>query len=200
MYLYIIRHGETAWNKVKRLQGQTNIPLAEEGIRLAQITGEKLMDIPFTFAITSPLQRAVQTAECVLNGRNIPIITDERIQEISFGAWEGESMLESSVLTEEFREFFFHNPEQYVCPPEGESFSDVLLRTKDFYEELIHHEKYRKAHILIATHGAAGRCLLSHFYGDGDIWRGGVPKNCAVSIIQVENGKSTILAKDKVYY
>ena len=46
MRLYIIRHGETQWNKVKRLQGQTDIPLAEEGIRLAKETGEGMRDLP----------------------------------------------------------------------------------------------------------------------------------------------------------
>ena len=46
MILYVIRHGETAWNKVRRLQGQTDIPLAEEGIRLARETGIGMKDIP----------------------------------------------------------------------------------------------------------------------------------------------------------
>ena len=90
MILYVIRHGETAWNKVRRLQGQTDIPLAEEGIRLAKETGIGMKDILIDLVISSPLQRALQTAECITEGRNIPILTDERIQEISFGDWEGE--------------------------------------------------------------------------------------------------------------
>ena len=58
MKLYIIRHGETPWNAEGRLQGQTDIPLNENGIRLAKITGEALKDVPFDFAISSPLKRA----------------------------------------------------------------------------------------------------------------------------------------------
>ena len=61
MKLYIIRHGETPWNAEGRLQGQTDIPLNENGIRLAKITGEALKDVPFDFAISSPLKRARQT-------------------------------------------------------------------------------------------------------------------------------------------
>ena len=76
MILYVIRHGETAWNKVRRLQGQTDIPLAEEGIRLAKETGIGMKDIPIDLVISSPLQRALQTADCITEGRNIPILTD----------------------------------------------------------------------------------------------------------------------------
>ena len=46
MKLYIIRHGETSWNAEGRLQGQTDIPLNENGIRLAKITGEALKEVP----------------------------------------------------------------------------------------------------------------------------------------------------------
>ena len=89
MKLYIIRHGETPWNAEERLQGQTDIPLNENGIRLAKITGEALKDVPFDFAISSPLKRARQTAELVLAGRQIPVLEDARIEELSFGSWEG---------------------------------------------------------------------------------------------------------------
>ena len=58
MKLYIIRHGETSWNAEGRLQGQTDIPLNENGIRLAKITCEALKEVPFDLAISSPLKRA----------------------------------------------------------------------------------------------------------------------------------------------
>lgn len=94
MLLYIIRHGETSWNVMRKIQGATDIPLNENGIRLAKITGEKLADVPFDAAISSPLQRAYKTAQLVLGHREIPIETDERIQEISFGDLEGEQLLQ----------------------------------------------------------------------------------------------------------
>jgi len=200
MKLYIIRHGETQWNRERRLQGQTDIPLAGEGIRLAKITGERLREVPFDMAFTSPLKRAVQTAECVLADRQIPICPDKRIQEISFGVWEGECTLDSKVLPADFSAIFFENTEKYVRPPKGENFHDVCVRTKNFLQELINQPKYQDSNILLSTHGAAGRCLLSHFYEDNDIWRGGVPANCAVSIVEVKDGNSMVLEKDKVYY
>lgn len=200
MKLYIIRHGETPWNQMRRLQGRTDIPLAEEGIRLAKITGEKLKEIPFTVAFSSPLKRAVQTAEYVLKGRDIPIQTDERIQEISFGEWEGECLLDSKILPHDFSDVFFNDPGKYRRPTKGENFQDVCERTGSFLHDLISQTEYRDANILVSTHGAAGRCLLSHFYEDDDIWRGGVPANCAVSIVEVVDGNRKVLEKDKVYY
>ena len=58
MKIYIIRHGETDWNKVRRLQGRSDIPLNEEGRRLARITGEALSSVNFRCIYTSPLRRA----------------------------------------------------------------------------------------------------------------------------------------------
>lgn len=201
MLLYIIRHGETQWNKVKRLQGQTDIPLAEEGIRLAKITGDNMHAIPLDFVVSSPLSRAVETAKYVTEGRNIPIFTDERIIEISFGEWEGECILDSRVLPVDFRQQFYTDPMHCIRPPKGESFADVCTRTGEFYEALLANSDYRNANILISTHGAAGRCLLTQFYEDKeDIWRGGVPANCAVTAVEIIDGKSRILYKDRLFY
>lgn len=77
MKLYIIRHGETAWNVEGRLQGQTDTELNENGVRLAKVTAEGLKNIPFDLGISSPLRRAKHTAELVLAGRNVPLTTDE---------------------------------------------------------------------------------------------------------------------------
>ena len=62
MRLYIIRHGETSWNKAKRLQGRKDIMLDADGIRLAEKTGEGMQDIDFDLVISSPLIRAKQNA------------------------------------------------------------------------------------------------------------------------------------------
>lgn len=201
MYLYIIRHGVTVWNKAKRMQGQTDIPLAEEGIELAVRTGKGMADIPIDLVISSPLTRAVATAECVTRGRNIPIITDERIQEISFGEWEGEDVQNSPKLPEGYMEQFFHDPIHLPQAPGGETFLQVRERTGVFLDEIRTKTEYQDKNLLISTHGAAGRCLLSHFFEDGDvnIWRTGIPANCSVSIVEIKDGVGKVLEMDKVF-
>ena len=57
MRLYALRHGETSWNVQRRFQGQSDIPLNDKGILLAELTGEGLANIPFDLAFTSPLCR-----------------------------------------------------------------------------------------------------------------------------------------------
>lgn len=89
MLIYVLRHGITQWNKLKKVQGAMDIPLAPEGIELAKRTGEALKDVPFDICFTSPLTRARQTAHYVLGNRQIPVIEDKRIQEIDFGVLEG---------------------------------------------------------------------------------------------------------------
>lgn len=201
MKLYIIRHGITEWNKKRRMQGRTDIPLAEEGIELAVKTGKGMASVPLDLVISSPLNRAMETARYITEGRNIPMMTDPRIQEISFGKWEGEYVLESEILPKGYLDQFYNDPMHIPQAPGGETFAQVRERTGKFLEDLYNHPEYADLNILISTHGAAGRCLLSHFYDDGayNIWRTGVPANCSVSIVEVKDRVGTVLELDKIY-
>ena len=91
MLLYFIRHGQTDWNKDMRMQGQSDIPLNENGRESAIEAGKTLANTHIDLAFSSPLKRAKETAELVLAGRDIPIIEDKRIEEICFGICEGMS-------------------------------------------------------------------------------------------------------------
>lgn len=93
MKLYIIRHGETEWNVQKRLQGVSDTNLNEKGIEMAKQTAEALKEIPFACCFTSPLKRAKDTAMYILRDRQVPVYEDARIREISFGEWEGLSLI-----------------------------------------------------------------------------------------------------------
>ena len=204
MKLYVVRHGETVWNKLHKVQGVADIPLAENGILLAEKTGEALKDVSFDLCITSPLIRARKTAELILEKQSekVSVIEDARIQEINFGVLEGVvCMNDAREYLDPQMEKFFTDPWNFDRPKDGESIRDVLARTKEFWEELIHNPKLQDKTILIATHGCCMRALLRNVYEDkNDFWHGGVPYNCAVSIIEVQNGVSTLLADNKIYY
>ena len=208
MKIYILRHGQTEWNRIKRMQGQTDIALNENGRELAQKVGETLGKLPFSRVISSPLQRAVETARLVLGGRKIPIETDARIGEISFGDYEGLSMINPDYpLPDPDFHFFFDAPERYQAPPKGESIKQLIERTGDFLRELASSEvtmteMQREERILLSTHGAALRALLANIeHTDiAHFWRGCVPPNCAVSIVQFRDEKWKILECDRLYY
>lgn len=198
MKLYIIRHGQTDWNRARRLQGRTDIPLNEWGRIVAELTREGLKDVTFDVAFTSPLIRAKETAELILKDRNIPIVEDERIIEVNFGAYEGESF----QLDNENLQNFFSKPEAYYPVDGSESMESILERTRDFLSELSQNPKYQDSTILISTHGAALCGLLCNIkkWEKADFWKGGLHKNCGFSIVEVTDGVPKILEEAIVAY
>ena len=203
MLIYIVRHGLTEWNKLKKLQGAADVPLAKEGIILAEKTGEALRNVRFDICFTSPLSRAKQTAECVLGKRDVPIIPDKRIQEMSFGEFEGLCCREEgwNIPDPGFRNFF-NAPEVYQPPKGGESFEEVRARLNNFLEELYQKEDLQDKNVLLSTHGVALCGILSLMKGlpISGYWQQGVHKNCAVSIAEVKDGKIEILQENVTYY
>lgn len=222
MRLYIIRHGETPWNTQLRLQGQTDIGLNENGRALAAKTAQALREVPFDLAITSPLIRAKETAQILMGDRKIPLIEDARIQEINFGELEGVQLTneERNTPGNEFYNFF-HAPQQYRPQKGGESLDSLCARTAAFLEELRSDAQEegngrrslvsgalgedgarRNLTVLISTHGAASRALLSSIKGTprNFFWEQGVPKNCAVTVVDLEQGRWVIQKQDVVYY
>ena len=116
MEIYIVRHGETLWNKSKRLQGNRNIDLSEVGRNEARERGKQLENVDFDVIYSSPLNRAYETA-CIIKGeRNIPIIKDDRLREINFGINEG--MQADQLKKDKSNSFckFFDDPGHYIPP------------------------------------------------------------------------------------
>ena len=85
----LIRHGETDWNVLHRFQGLTDIPLNDTGRQQAGFAKNGLGDMEIDAIYTSPLQRAVETAEIIRGDREIPIYPTEGLREMGIGEWEG---------------------------------------------------------------------------------------------------------------
>ena len=204
MKMYIIRHGQTPWNARKCLQGRSDVDLNENGIYLAELTGKALRDVTIDMAFTSPLIRAKHTAQCILAGREVPIIEDERLIEISFGIYEGCCYAEENrQVPQQWIENFFHAPQDYVAAPGGESLNDVEKRTRNFMEDICSRKELQDKTILVSTHGCALRGLLNSIRESNreDYWHGGVSKNCAVSIVTCNRGEKPVLVEENhIYY
>lgn len=204
MKMYIIRHGQTPWNARKCLQGRSDVDLNENGIYLAELTGKALRDVTFDMAFTSPLIRAKHTAQCILAGRKVPIIEDERLIEISFGIYEGCCYAEENrQVPQQWIENFFHAPQDYVAAPGGESLDDVEKRTRNFMEDICSRKELQDKTILVSTHGCALRGLLNSIRESNreDYWHGGVSRNCAVSIVTCNRGEKPVLVEENhIYY
>jgi broad specificity phosphatase PhoE len=161
-HLTLVRHGQTDWNLARRYQGQKDIPLNAEGLRQAQLLAGQLAREPFDVIYSSDLQRALQTAQVLHQGRDIPLLTDKRLREICFGEWEGE------VFSEMFAKF----PDRFalsrsdpgvVMAPGGESVEQVAARTTLLADEISN--LYPSGKVLIVTHGMALATLVCRANG-----------------------------------
>ena len=202
MNIYVIRHGETKANKEGVLQGSSNWPLNDFGIKLAEITGTNMKGIKFDACFSSPLDRARQTAEIVLknsNNENVEIQFDDRIKEINMGVYEGKSFKPPKVEVPIVKILLFRKNAFFTARWKGgETTREVCRRCQDFLNELAT-KNYEN--VLVSTHGCATRAMLNKLYENKfDFWQGHVPYNCAVSIIEVNDGEMKLIEKDKIYY
>ena len=176
--LYIMRHGKTDWNAKKKLQGRVDIPLNEEGIEMAKKAKDEYKDVHFDVCFCSPLIRAKQTAHLVLAGRNIPIIEDERLVEMSFGICEG---VENYAHNQDYPiHILFERPQDYRIPVEGgESLQEVYARTGAFLKEVVEPLLKQDKDILIVGHGAMNSSIVCQVRGlpVEKYWSAGI-ENC----------------------
>lgn len=204
MRLYIVRHGETDWNRIHRVQGHTDIPLNDYGRHLARETAEGMKDVRIDLGYTSPLLRAKETAQIILGDRGVPLYEDSRIEELSFGSYEGMRTggEERETGSEAFNRFFTDTA-NYIPPQDAETISQLYERTGDFLTEICQREELRDRCILVSTHGAAMTALLNRIRGNlsvSEFWRDEVPPNCSVTEVEVRDGKPRIIREGVIYY
>ena len=200
MELYVLRHGTTAWNHRHLLQGRSDIPLDEEGAELAEKVGQALLDVSFDICYTSPLRRAVNTAQLVLSGRPVPVVEDPRLIEMNFGEYEGKNVAAGSTeVPKDFLYAMSGHMEDYRVPRGGESVRQIYTRTGRFVQDLLENPDNEEKRILISTHGACGRALMHSFWG-GDYWHGNIPPNCSFCVVRIDHGKVVDIQKDVVVY
>ena len=173
--LYIMRHGKTDWNARHKMQGRTDIPLNDVGRQMAIGAREEYKSVKIDVCYCSPLIRAHETAQIVLEGRNVPIITDERLVEMCFGEYEG---LENSFQIPNCPiNVLFRNPENYTESVGGaETFEELFARTGQFLKEVIEPQLSEGKDILIVGHGAMNSSIICQRKNlpIKDFWRGGL--------------------------
>ena len=138
--IYYVRHGETDFNLFNVSQGQLNTSLNKTGLQQAKEVAEKLKDYSFDYAVSSPLNRATQTAEYILAYHNLELHTDDRLKEVAKGDLEGTKNPQWKY------DEFFKDPHKF----NGETDLDVYNRVSSFLKDL---EKYKGKNILIVGHG-----------------------------------------------
>ena len=172
--IWLVRHGQTAWNEQGRFCGHTDISLSTRGRRQARKLASYLQHMPISAIYCSDLSRARETAEIIVAkiasrscresasvSLSPTIIISPTWREINFGAWEG---LTYDEIAASFADQlgFFSDPEHYA-PPQGEMLTEVLQRVMPALQKIVRH-KHDEAVVLV-SHGGVLRGLLCTLLG-----------------------------------
>ncbi|BAM91354.1 phosphoglycerate mutase [Bradyrhizobium oligotrophicum S58] len=161
--IYYIRHGETEWNALGRLQGTQDIPLnalgrvqaVQAGNILAELVARNGRDAARLPYVASPLSRARATMELVRETLSLPAdgyALDARLREIGYGKWEGATLPEMQAADPAF--YAKRLTDKWSLAPEGgETYADVESRVRDWYDELTDD-------IVAVAHGGTARALM----------------------------------------
>ena len=187
--LYLIRHGATASNEriPPILQGSgIDSPLSDSGQQQAEATGQLLADRRLDAVFSSPMSRAVSTAEAIAAPHDLAVLTVPELHEIDVGQWEGMDWGTISEQTpDEYRRFMEDSGANGYLG--GESYQDVLDRVWPVFIDLI--EKNEGRHIAIVAHKAVNRALLANLLGFEMRRAKDVPQdNCCLNVITTRNG------------
>lgn len=187
--IYLIRHGETEWNREGRLQGVSNILLSAEGIRQARLLAEHTPFHTVDAIYSSDLSRAIRTAEILAEKFGLSVIEERGLRETNFGDWEGNLLADLAMQIPEF-EKFFTKPDK-VHPPNGETFLESQARVMTALEEIVADNDGRS--VLVVCHGAVIRLMICAALSMPirKMWAIG-QSNMAVNILHVEGGRAIV--------
>ena len=169
--LYIVRHGETEWNVIKRFQGQLNTPLTEKGMEKLRKTGKKLEKVLFDEVYTSELGRTVASAEIILNenrgykNKKRELKKLAELNEVYFGVWQGLTYEEVFLKYPEEGNNYFYNVKNYKAENvEAEKLEDALERFLKGINKIL--DSYESGNILVVTHGTVFEMFMNYVAND----------------------------------
>ena len=157
MLLYIVRHGQTDYNLIRRIQGQSNSQLTDLGRQQACLLAKRLGHKTFNAFYTSDLDRAMDTARTIH-----PIgdfILDKRLRERAFGRWQGlKKKKKKKGFPELIRQYESYDPS--FAPPGGESWNQMRERAKSFIDDMAARHANDDA-VLAVSHGGLIKAIMA---------------------------------------
>ena len=147
--IYLVRHGQTAWNKARIFRGRTDVQLNEQGRREAVCAARALRDVPLACVYTSPLSRARETAENIARLHGVSVCAEPAFVDIDYGRWTEYWDMEVRRKFRDQHELWERSPERMRFPG-GESLQDVRARAVPRLGELA------------KRHGAEAVAMVSH--------------------------------------
>ncbi len=189
MLICLMRHGQTAWNARRRMQGRSDVPLSPEGLEQVRRAADRLEHAPYDRIFASPLLRARQTAQAAAARWGGTVEIEPLLIEMGFGDMEG-------AAYEAFPREFFTDPERYAPPPGGESFEALDLRCAELLERRLPAWEAECESVLLCSHGATINAVVRRVLGRPlrDFWAER-QSNCSRVFLTCENGTVRFLEK-----
>jgi broad specificity phosphatase PhoE len=185
--VYLVRHGQTAWNKEEIFRGRTDIPLDETGLKQAELAGEYFKGMQVHEIYASPLARAWETALKIAQFRNLKVRSLKGIIDMSFGRWEGRPHQDIQKNDGEIYRQWREEP-HLVRLPGGETLEDVRVRAMTALEEMI--QLHGGKTLILVSHRVVNKVLICGILGidNSHFWQISQDPT-AINLIQYKNGK-----------
>src|SRR5688572_1993598 len=156
--LFLVRHGETDWNRSGQIMGERPVPLNRHGVAQAQRLAESLQGRSIEALYSSPVARAVQTADILSPALHLPVTVEGGLTEVGVGQWEGRYWKD---LTEDSVRHNFYTRPQEARPPGGETLHEVQRRAVAAVERA--GAGVRAGSLLFVSHADVLRAILAHY-------------------------------------
>lgn len=168
--LYLVRHGQTAWNVGEIFRGRADIPLDETGRQEVHLAGEALKDETLHAIYSSPLSRSMETAENIAKFHNLPVTPLDAIIDISYGKWEGMGHHEVEKQYPDLYRLWIREPHR-VQFPQGESLDEVRSRAMAAIGELV--DRHNEQNIALVAHRVPNKVICCALLGldNSHFWR-----------------------------
>ena len=161
---HLVRHGETEWNRSRRIQGQTDIALNQSGKHQITQLGERLQTLEFSAIYASDLSRTSESAHIIRGSRNVLVQAESELREFSYGEWEGLTFEEAQARDPEGFATRMAGRNVDFAAPGGENMLQLIDRVRRF------HDRVRSQHkpgdqLLVVAHGGSLLALLNCLLG-----------------------------------
>ncbi len=160
--IILARHGETDWNAAEIFRGRADVGLNETGMRQAELLGDYLSRDNINIVYSSPLKRAVRTAEAIAGRQALEVNIVQNLIDLDYGAWQGLSRQEVKEKYPELYQDWTDLPEQ-VRMPRGESLEDVRNRAVPFVEDAV--LTCGEGTVVLVSHRVVNKVLICALLG-----------------------------------
>ncbi len=184
--IILVRHGETEWNVEEIFRGRIDIELSETGIKQAELLAEYLSDVRIEAIYSSPLKRAIKTAEAIASRHRLEVEIAPGLIDLDFGKWQGLPRTEVMEKYKESYDDWIQRPER-VRMPFGESLDDVKERVMGVVSDVV---AKHSGTVVLASHRVVHKVLICALLGLGNSHFWNIKLDtCGITTFAYENGQ-----------